>query len=68
MRRYALIAIGLLGTVSPKSLLRLNARLNLVGYENVDQVEPKGWLLRVTRVLAVVALAIGLLDPFGDGQ
>jgi len=66
MRRTMLIAVGAFGLVSPKRLLELNARLNLVGYENTDQVEPKGWLIRVTRVLSAIALAIGLLDPFGD--
>jgi hypothetical protein len=68
MRRTLLIAVGLLGLVSPKRLLKLNARLNLVGYENRDQVEPKRWLIRVTRVLSIVALAIGLLDPFGSDE
>lgn len=66
MRRTLLIAVGLLGLVSPKRLLDLNARLNLVGYENADQVEPKRWLIRITRLLSVVALAIGVLDPFGS--
>jgi hypothetical protein len=68
MRRTLLIAVGALGLVSPKRLLKLNARLNLVGYENRDQVEPKRWLIRVTRVLSIVALAIGLLDPFGSDE
>ncbi len=68
MRRTLLIAVGFLGLVSPKRLLKLNARLNLIGYENTEQVEPKRWLIRVARVLSVVALAIGLLDPFGNDE
>lgn len=68
MRRTVLIAVGALGLVSPKRLLELNARLNLIGYENTDQVEPKRWLIRATRVLSIVALAIGLLDPLGSDE
>ncbi|MFQ3294197.1 MAG: hypothetical protein ACI8VE_001266 [Natrialbaceae archaeon] len=64
MRQIVLIAIGALGLVSPKRLLNLNARLNLIGYENTDQVEPKRWLIWATRVMALLPLAVGLLDPF----
>lgn len=68
MRRIILIAIGVLGLVFPKRLLELNARLNLIGDENTNQVEPKGWLIRAIRVMALIPLAIGLLDPFGSEE
>jgi hypothetical protein len=57
----ALIALyGLVGTVAPRRLLRLKARLALLGFDGGDP-EPRPWLVEATRTASVAALVSGLV-------
>lgn len=54
-------AVGLLATLAPRWMLRIHARVNLLGYRNVDAVEPTRPLVVLTRLGGLVALAVAWL-------
>lgn len=55
---------GVLHAVAPKLMLKLAARLWLVGFENVGELEPRDWYataMRAAGVGMIAAGAVGLL-------
>jgi hypothetical protein len=59
-RRVLLVLVGVVGLVFPRFVLRVHARANLVGFRNVEKVEPKRWLVWVVRLAALAALVVGV--------
>jgi len=63
-----LVFQGLLASLLPKQAIKLNARLTLSGYENPEDLEPKAWYVRATRVAGVGMLTAGLAGLLSVSQ
>ncbi len=58
---YALFALkGLLTIIAPRKAIGLATSVWRVGFENVGDLEPRGWYLRATRAVGVGMVAAGL--------
>lgn len=62
-RRVLLGTVGVLSVLYPRRVLQVNARLNLIGYENAAEVRPTDRLVRVTRWLGAAMVGAALLGP-----
>lgn len=56
-----LAVYGLAGTVAPRRLLGLKARLLLLGFETPETPDPRPSLVEATRTASVAALVAGLV-------
>lgn len=63
-----LVFQGLLASLLPKQAIKLNARLTLPGFENPDELEPKAWYVRATRVAGIGMLTAGLAGLLSVSQ
>ncbi|AQL42197.1 hypothetical protein BV210_05485 [Halorientalis sp. IM1011] len=54
-----LVVQGLLAAATPKTSIKLNARLWGLAFENTDELEPKPWYVRSVRAAGVGLLAAG---------
>ena len=63
---YATMAVeGALAALAPKLSIKLNAKMWRCAFDNVDELEPKAWYVRLTRAIGgglVVAGLLGLLQ------
>ena len=58
---YAWMVVnGLLAVFLPKQAIKLNGKLLLRGYENPDDLEPKDWYVRSTRISGLGMLVTGV--------
>lgn len=55
--------VGFLAVVSPRLVLSLHAKVNLLGFRNTEDVEPSSWLVRITQVIGVGAVLLAILGP-----
>ncbi|MFB6218478.1 MAG: hypothetical protein ABEH77_04740 [Halobacteriaceae archaeon] len=62
-----LAGYGFAGVVAPRRLLRLKARLALVGFEG-DPPDPRDWLVEATRTASLAALVAGLVAAAVAGR
>jgi hypothetical protein len=63
-----LVFQGLLASLLPKQAIKLNNRLMLTGYENPEELDPKAWYVRNTRVAGVGMLTAGLAGLLSVSQ
>lgn len=58
VRRGLLFLLGIGAVVAPRRCLALHARLNTIGYDGTDALEPRGWLVTLTRIAGLAAIVI----------
>ena len=63
-----LLAQGLLAAVAPRVSIRLNLKLAGMGFENVDEVEPRDWYVRAVRATGVGMVATGGIGLLLEGR
>jgi len=63
-----LVVQGLLASLLPRRTIKLKARLTLSGFENPDELEPKEWYVRSTRVAGLGMLTTGLAGLISASQ
>jgi hypothetical protein len=54
---------GLAALLAPRTVLRLHAKVNLLGFRNTKEVEPSGWLVGLTRLGGLLSIAIAVFAP-----
>lgn len=60
------VVIGLLGAIWPYRVARSQEALDAIGStRNVSEVEPAGWMITLTRIVGIVAIAAGFMILFG---
>lgn len=55
-----LVLNGVFYVLAPRLALKLTAKLWLLGFENVGELEPKGWYATSTRAAGVGMVAAGI--------
>ncbi|MFB6104440.1 MAG: hypothetical protein ABEJ57_05055 [Halobacteriaceae archaeon] len=66
LRRALLLGLGILSIVSPRRVLALQARVNTIGYDGSGDLEPRRWLVTLTRVAGVIAVVLAMVATDGD--
>lgn len=60
--------VGLLACIAPRVVLALHSKINLLGFQNTEHIEPSDWLVTLTRVAGLLAVTVAILSSESDGQ